>query len=490
METNWKAISKGDHGDLWIGTVSGLVHYEPKYDVIDQTPPELILFPPLVNGEDFAFAHNKEGNMGIRFPGEPALPYNKNSLIFSYTGIHTTIPSQTRFSYYLEGFEDDWSVPGTERSVSYRKLPNGQYIFRVKAYNLDGVVVEEEASFAFIIKPPFWKTIWFIMFEVMAVLSLIYATIKYRERQLIREKRILETKVKKRTREIEDQKVEIEAQRDEISEQKNYAEEQRDQIALQNKEITDSILYAKRIQQAVLPGRLTLERTLPAHFIMLKPRDIVSGDFYWVEEKNDRIVVCAADCTGHGVPGAFMSLLGLTYLNEIVNKDEILKAGEILDRLRTYIIRSMSHKHEEENQGRDGMDLSMIVIDKQLNMLEYAGAYNPLVIFRNGEMIEYKADKMPVGKHVGEEGPFTNHKIDLKDQDMIYLFSDGFPDQFGGEKGSKYKAKPFKRLLQRISSEPVDSQLNLLELELKTWMGSEEQLDDILIMGIRYSKPS
>ena len=135
------------------------------------------------------------------------------------------------------------------------------------------------------------------------------------------------------------------------------------------------------------------------------------------------------------------------------------------------------------------MDLCMIVIDKQLNMLEYAGAYNPLVIIRNGEMIEYKADKMPIGKHVGEEGPFTNHKIDLKDQDMIYLFSDGFPDQFGGEKGSKYKAKPFKRLLQRISLEPVDSQLNLLEMELKTWMGSEEQMDDILVMGIRYNQP-
>lgn len=386
----------------------------------------------------------------------------------------------------LEGFDDDWSDPGTDRTASYRKLPNGNYVFRVKAFNLDGYGDQNGASFAFVINPPFWKTIWFIFFEVLAGLSLVYAFIKYRERQLVREKKILETRVKERTREIEDQKVEIEAQRDEISEQKNYVEAQRDQIALQNKEITDSILYAKRIQQAVLPGKITLDRTLPDHFILLKPRDIVSGDFYWVEEKNEMVIICAADCTGHGVPGAFMSLLGLTFLNEIVNKDEITRAGEILNRLRTSIIQSMSHKHEEADQARDGMDMSLIVIDKQLKMMEYAGAYNPLLIVRDNELIEYKADKMPIGKHVGEERPFANNRIDLKDKDMIYLYSDGFPDQFGGENGSKYMAKPFKRLLQRISSEPVEKQLELLDLELREWMGREDQVDDILVMGIRY----
>jgi len=485
LETNLGAISRGEHGELWIGTVAGIVHYNPKYNIVDTKPPDLILFAPLVDGKKYEFDYNRQ-ETGVRFPGEPALPYSKYSLTFNFTGIQTTIPSQNYFRYYLEGFEDDWSVPRKERSVTYKRLPSGQYVFRVKAYNLDGIGVTEEASFSFIIKPPFWKTIWFIMLEVLAGLSLIYATIKYREQQLIKEKKILETKVKERTREIEDQKVEIEAQRDEISEQKYFVEEQRDHIAFQNKEITDSILYAKRIQQAVLPGKLTLTRTLPEHFILLKPRDIVSGDYYWVEEKNDRVIVCAADCTGHGVPGAFMSLLGLTFLNEIVNKDEIVKAADILNRLRMYIIRSMSHKHEEASQGRDGMDLSLIVIDSQLKMLEYAGAYNPLVIVRNGELIEYKADKMPIGRHVGEEGPFTNHKIDIQDQDMIYLFSDGFPDQFGGEKGSKYKAKPFKRFLQRISPDPIKKQHEQLEAELKSWMGGEEQVDDILVIGIRY----
>jgi ligand-binding sensor domain-containing protein/serine phosphatase RsbU (regulator of sigma subunit) len=487
LEPNARAISKGAGASLWIGTQEGLVHYDPRYDIKDTNPPELVLYPPVVDG--VICKGSSEGESGITgvFPGEMSFPYSKNSLVFNFTGIHTTIPSRNTFSWYLEGSDKAWSIPGTDRSAPYMRLPNGHYVFRVKAYNLDGVEVEEEASFVFTIRPPIWKTFWFILLEVLAGLALIYGTFKYRERQLIKEKRILESKVKVRTREIEDQKVEIEAQRDEISEQKNFVEEQRDQIIIQNKEITDSIQYAKRIQQAVLPGKRTLEKNLPEHFILFKPRDIVSGDFYYVEKKEEQIVVCAADCTGHGVPGAFMSLLGLTFLNEIVNHEGVLKASEILNRLRRNIIRSMSHK-DEEDQAKDGMDLSLVVIDRQLDMLEFAGAYNPLLLVRRGELIEYKGDKMPVGMHVIQDKAFTNHKIQLQENDMIYLYSDGYPDQFGGEKGGKYKARPFKNFLIRISEEPLSMQAVMLEKELKEWMGKEAQVDDILIIGIRYKK--
>ena len=198
-------------------------------------------------------------------------------------------------------------------------------------------------------------------------------------------------------------------------------------------------------------------------------------------------MVCAADCTGHGVPGAFMSLLGLTFLNEIVNHEGVLRASEILNRLRSNIIRSMSHKDEAE-QAKDGMDLALVVIDPQLGMLEFAGAYNPLILARKGELIEYKGDNMPVGKHIVEERSFTNHRVQLEDQDMIYLYTDGFPDQFGGEKGGKYKARPFKNLLARISGETVMKQASMLESELQSWMGEEPQVDDILVTGIRYLK--
>ncbi len=487
IESYERAISKGENGEFWIGTVEGLVHYDPRYDISNSNPPELVLYPPVVYGIDNEdFSNGKSGISGV-FPGKMVFPYSKNSLGFNFTGIHTTIPSRNTFSWYLEGFDKTWSTPAKKRSVPYMRLPNRHYTFHVKTYNLDGVEVEEEASFAFSIKPPFWKTIWFILLEVITGMALLYGTFKYRERKLIKEKRILETKVKLRTREIEDQKVEIEAQRDEISEQKNYVEEQRDQIILQNREITSSIEYAKNIQQAVLPGKRTLEKTLPEHFILFKPRDIVSGDFYWVEKKDEQIVVCAADCTGHGVPGAFMSLLGLTFLNEIVNHEGVLKSSEILNRLRSNIMRSMSHKDEAE-QAKDGMDLALVVIDRQLGMLEFSGAYNPLILVRKGELIEYKGDKMPVGQHIGEEKPFTSQRVQLEHEDMIYLYSDGFPDQFGGEKGGKYKARPFKNFLTQISNEPIKKQAELLEAELEGWMGDEPQVDDILVTGIRYLK--
>lgn len=472
LETNARAVSRGTGGELWIGTVEGLVVYNPMNDYKDLTPPDLILFPPEVEGEVLEESHKYD----FHARGEKdvlLLPYTKNSLKFTYTGIHTTSPNQNSFSYKLEGFDSEWSLPVRDRSVSYERLPVGSYTFRLKAFNLDGISSRQEARFAFTIQPPFWKTPWFIILEVLTGLLLVVAIVKIRERQLVREKRVLETKVKERTREIEEQKLEIEAQRD--------------HIFSQNKEITDSIHYAKRIQQAVLPGKQILERSLPEHFIFFKPRDIVSGDFYWVEEKDGLIIVCAADCTGHGVPGAFMSLLGLTFLNEIVNKDGITHADQILNRLRSYIIAAMSNQ-STSGETKDGMDLALAVFDLDRNQLEFSGAYNPLIVIRAGEIIEYKADKMPIGKHVGPEEPFRKHVIPLQKQDMIFLFSDGFQDQFGGERDAKYKTKPFKRLLQKISPEPAEVQATLLGDELEGWKGNAEQVDDILILGIKFTK--
>ncbi len=469
LETNARAVSKGAGGALWIGTVEGLVVYNPLNDYKDLTAPDLILFPPEVEGEPIeenqSYSFSSRGDQDVLF-----LPHNKNSLKFTYTCIHTTSPGQNRFMYKLEGFDSEWSLPVSDRSVPYERLPIGSYTFRLKAFNLDGISSDQEARFSFTIQPPIWKTTWFIILEVLTGLLMVFGLIKIRERQLIQEKRVLERKVKTRTREIEDQKLEIELQRD--------------HIFLQNNEITSSIHYAKRIQQAVLPGKHILEKSLPDHFIFFKPRDIVSGDFYWVEEKENLIFICAADCTGHGVPGAFMSLLGLTFLNEIVNKDGVIHADEILNMLRSYIINSLSNQGESE-ETKDGMDLALVVIDLDKDQMEFAGAYNPLILIRDNELIEYKADKMPVGKHIGPESPFRNHLIPLQAGDMIYMFSDGYQDQFGGERDAKYKSKPFKKLLQRISSNPAKVQAELLNTELEAWQGDTEQVDDILILGFR-----
>ncbi|MFZ5939517.1 MAG: ligand-binding sensor domain-containing protein, partial [Bacteroidota bacterium] len=389
IETNSRAVSRMSNGDLWIGTNNGIIQYRVRNNIRDAQPPGLILYPPMINGKSSDLDLYSDGIDESGLPIDLVLPYNRNSLSFRFTGIHYTNPSKNRFWYKLEGYDDDWSKPSGDREVEYKKLPNGTYTFKLLSSNLDGATNPQPLTFTFQVKPPFWKTFWFIAIYVIIGIVLVVWIIKIRERQLIKEKRILEEKVRERTREIEDQKVEIEAQRDEIQEQKNYVEKQRDQIAFQNKEITDSILYAKRIQQAALPGIKTLKKTLNDHFILFRPRDIVSGDFYWVERIDGLIVACAADCTGHGVPGAFMSMLGLTFLNEIVNKDRVKDSDEILNRLRKSIITALSHR-DEDSQANDGMDLALVVIDPAKDELQFSGANNPLILVRGGELIEYK----------------------------------------------------------------------------------------------------
>jgi serine phosphatase RsbU (regulator of sigma subunit) len=283
---------------------------------------------------------------------------------------------------------------------------------------------------------------------------------------------------------IEAQKEEIIAQRDEIEAQRDYVTQQRDQIAKQKQNITDSIQYAKRIQSAVLPPADQISESLSDHFILFKPRDIVSGDFYWMRQIDHYVVITAADCTGHGVPGAFMSMLGVSFLNEIVRRKDITKASDVLNELRKYVKTSL-RQTGKDGEAKDGMDMSLCVVDLKNYHLQYAGAYNPLYLFRDKELIERKADKMPIGIHINEKETFTNHELELKKSDVIYLFSDGFPDQFGGVNGGKFKTKQFKKLLMEIHQKPMDEQKNILDNTLIEWQGNHEQVDDITVIGIK-----
>ena len=258
--------------------------------------------------------------------------------------------------------------------------------------------------------------------------------------------------------------------------------QQRDQIDGQRREILDSIRYAQRIQNAILP-ELTLNEEIPTdHFVFFLPRDIVSGDYYWATRRGNKSVVVAADCTGHGVPGAFLSILGVSFLNEIVLRHGIETASEILDELRDSIKSIMSKTGEQ----RDGMDISLCIIDYDAMELQFAGAYNPLYLIRSGKLIEYKADKMPVGTDIFDyEKNFTNNIIPLQQNDMLYVFSDGFCDQFGGIKNTKFKNKPFRQLLTNISELPTNHQRDILIETHRDWKKDGFQVDDILIIGIR-----
>jgi len=254
-----------------------------------------------------------------------------------------------------------------------------------------------------------------------------------------------------------------------------------------NKHITDSIQYASRIQRAVLPTKSTLEKYLTDFFVLFMPKDIVSGDFYWINKRQNKLFLAVADCTGHGVPGAFMSMLGVAFLNEIVNSYsdlENITASYVLNQLRTYI-KTMLQQEAKKSEANDGMDIAFIIIDKENMEVEYAGAHNPLVIIRNGELTEHKADKMPIGIFYREKESFTNNVIDLQKEDILYLYSDGYADQDGEETGRKFMSSSLKTLFTKISHLPMDQQREILENEHIKWRGTREQVDDILILGFK-----
>jgi len=289
---------------------------------------------------------------------------------------------------------------------------------------------------------------------------------------------------KKKANEILEEKNRlITLQKEEIQEQKEIAEMQRDQITYQKKHITDSIHYALRIQRAILPS-LELFTDEIEHFVLYKPRDIVSGDFYWVNKKDNLWIVIAADCTGHGVPGAFMSMLGVSFLNEIVNNKHIHRPDLILNELRDNIINALKQAGSESGV-KDGMDISVCAIDFNTGILEWAGANNPLFLIQNGELNHVKADKMPVAIH-DRMDPFTLNTFKLNKGDTFYTFSDGYVDQFGGENQKKFLSKNFKDVIMTIQDKTMYEQGVTLDEVFEEWRKDVEQVDDVTVIGLRY----
>lgn len=373
------------------------------------------------------------------------------------------------YSSKLVGFDNKWSNWENKTDRPFTNLDEGHYIFQVKAKNIYGIE-SEIASYEFYIKPPWYRTLFAYFIYTVLAIFIIIIIVKIYTRRLEQEKIRLEQIVKERTEEVVKQKDELEIQRDEIADK--------------NRSITDSIEYAKRIQNAVLPSQELAQEILPEHFILFRPRDIVSGDFYWMTKKGDNIVIIAADCTGHGVPGAFMSMLGVSFLNEIVNRHQVTSADGILNSLRTDIKKTMGQRGKE-GEAKDGMDIALCIIDLVEMKMQYAGAYNPLYLYRNNELIEYKADRMPIGIYVKEKESFTNNLIDLQKGDVFYIASDGYQDQFGGEDGQKFKTKKYKELLLEIHQKPMAEQCKILNTTIDKWRGKWEQVDDIIVLGIR-----
>jgi ligand-binding sensor domain-containing protein/serine phosphatase RsbU (regulator of sigma subunit) len=442
---------------IWLGSDKGLVSYDPSF--------EYTRFPPPVLGFTSIKINDKERDIRDKL----VLPPGDYKIQIGYLGISLKEPALVKYQYKLDGY-DDWSEITGSTSVTYNHLPEGAYTFILNASSGDGAVSENPLTMVIIINKPFWKKWWFYIVVVLSLVLLVFSYIKRREYRFRIEKEILEQKVLERTIEIQKQKDEIQLQRD--------------QIDKKNNDITSSIMYARQIQNAVLPPQELIDKLLPDSFILNRPKDIVSGDFFWLAEKGGKIVFTVADCTGHGVPGAFMSLLGITLLNEIVNVEGIIRSDAIVTRLREMVIQSLRQSRKDVTTS-DGIDITLCVLEKDRNVIQYTGGMNDLVYIRNGVLEVVKADHLSVSVVYENSPPFTMKEIDFKKDDVFYLFSDGYQDQFGGDRNKKYLNHRFYQSLLEIYELPMARQKEILEQRLNEWMKDCIQTDDITVMGIR-----
>jgi serine phosphatase RsbU (regulator of sigma subunit) len=456
-QINPNACFKDRQEKIWFGSDKGLVSYDPSLEYQRFLPPVLGITSIKINDVEKDITDKI-----ILSPG-------KYKIHIEFLGISLKEPALVTYQHKLEGY-DQWSEITKNTSITYNHLTEGEYTFILNASSGDNAVSENPVTIRFIIKKPFWKEWWFYVVAVFLLGMLIFIYIKRREVQFLAEKRILEEKVRERTYEIQCQKNEIELQRD-IIENKNA-------------NITSSITYASHIQNAVLPPFELIDELLPDNFILSKPKDIVSGDFYWLTEKDNKVIFTVADGTGHGVPGAFMSLLGITLLNEIVNIEGITRSDAIVTQLREEVVHSLQQSRKDITT-LDGIDIALCVLDKQQKRIQFTGGMNDLVYIRDEKLEVLKADRFSVSVLLEDSGLFTMKEIDYRKGDVFYLFSDGFQDQFGGDQNKKYLSHKFYSTLLEIHKLPMKSQKEILEKKLYEWMKDNVQTDDITVMGIR-----
>jgi len=486
-----RGFVKLTNGKIMFGGINGFNKFHPDSIFINTHLPKVVITRFL--------KYNLEYNLDsmLNRDGILELSPSDNVISFEFSALDYYAPHKNQFLFKLEGFEEIWRKPIDDHLVTYTNLPPGDYTLRVIACNNHGLWNFEGATLKIHVKPPFYLRWYFLLIVALAVVSIIVGIVYMREYNLRRQQLELADLVRIRTQEVSMQnvlleqknqeilfqKVEIEKQKDEVEAQRDVATEQRDLIQRQNDELKDSIQYARRIQSALLPRFEIMHEALNDYFIFYKPRDIVSGDFYWFYKMKDAIIFAIADSTGHGVPGGFMSVLGMTLLNEIVSKQHEISAAEILNRLRTLIISAL-HQTNADFETKDGIDIALCIYRPKEQYIEYAGAHNPLYFMRNGELQIFQADKMPIGIYV-KNTPFTNHIIRVLPGDLIYLFTDGYIDQFGELSGRKYTQARFKELIHTIWQLPLPKQYEQIELTFNQWRGAEEQVDDILVAALR-----
>ena len=438
-------------GKIFIGTTEGLIIYDSQKDIKATIAPFNNINSIMINDVEY------------KYQPSIVLPFKKYRITVNYSGINFSAPEKVYYSTYLENFDLEWSKLSSSRETTYT-LTDGRYKFNLMSVNENLLSHETPIAFDILIKRPVYKSWWFILAVISAFGLVVVLIIRERDKAQKKVQRYLEEELEVRTSIVMKQKGEIE---------------------LQNIEITDSINYAKRIQTSILPDINKLKETFKDAFIFFHPRDIVSGDFYWFDKlEDDKFILVCADSTGHGVPGAFMSMIGSTLLQDIVTRKRISKPSQILSLLDKQIFSTLN-QNVELGVSNDGMDMVICEFNIKTRHIRFASAMRPVIIVLSGEPYYIKGNRSSVGGESVIEKYFDDQEYYLNEGDTVYLFSDGLPDQFGGTDGKKMKIARLKKVIEQVSKLPMTEQKEAMSKFYFDWKGTYDQVDDILLIGVR-----
>ena len=450
------SVAMAEDGKMYIGTTDGIILYDAFQAREDTVAPRLSLKSVVISDTPY------EPTEDIR------LKYDRYRIRIDFVGINLSNPEQVTYQFKLDGYEEEWSDMSTVPYANYGRVEDGEYTFMLRACDGNGNCSMEPLSLNISVKIPIWKAWWFILSAVLLVLATIFIIFKIRERNQKAIQEYLQRQLDERTREVIQQKEEIE---------------------IKNRDITDSINYAQRIQASILPPIKKLHEAFTGSFVFYQPRDIVSGDFYWYEQVDtNRFIIVCADSTGHGVPGAFMSMIGTTLIKDICLRSGVQKPSQVLTTLDNEVRESLNQNVEASGGSNDGMDIIVAEVDMRTMKFTVSSAMRPVIIYSGGEQIYVKGSRSSVGGQLDEdktEKDFIDQEFNLKKGDIIYMFSDGYPDQFGGPLGRKFKMVRLKNLLRDIHDKPMDEQYNYIKSNFFLWKEDLEQVDDVLFMGIK-----
>lgn len=471
---------------IWIGSVDGLTQYQNINEGdknIEQTHAAVFINNILIENKIIDWTDASLFSSGdyssisfdgfynwYKMPKDLKLDYTHNSIQFILNTDNIAEQKHMNYSYKLIGYDKDWIQLFSSNEITYRNLPDGDYSLVIKASLSNDFSSAKEYTYHFSVTPPFWKTTMFYVFMFLVSATLLYFFVINREKRLKREKLKLELEVKARTSEIENKKKEIELQN----------------VLIQgiNNDLTDSIKYAKRIQQTILPNIKILKNYFSDSFVFYKPRNIVSGDYYWIKELNGLVYVAVVDCTGHGVPGAFMSLISSSILNESIDENiSHYSPAKMLEFLRREINIRLSQNTSD--QINDGLDISLICYNKEKSTIEYVNANRPLYIISNDELITLTSENVNIGGYADFDSVIPTKTISIKKGDLLFLFTDGITDQFGGDRNKKYNPARLRQFLLMNNHLALPELKERLVKEIAEWQGSYEQTDDILLIGLK-----